>query len=189
VSPIFPPIFPRGGFTWASGAGRIIRLARTLEAPAGRPGLLTPPGSELSCPIMGKVAVPDTVKRLVGRFDLGRKVFLSGDYKEEQLRAEFGQRTCRLRFLNPFSVTPADVLGQVYEQFLGKVIRLTAGHQAKVEAKPEVRKAGEPQPARLTNVCRCSKILPMSAQGRAALTGAELNTMSPRFPDPAHVGA
>ena len=37
---------------------------------------------------------------------------------------------------------PADILGQVYEQFLGKVIRLTAGHQAKVEYKPEVRKAG-----------------------------------------------
>ena len=29
-----------------------------------------------------------------------------------------------------FSVLPADILGQVYEQFLGKVIRLTAGHQA-----------------------------------------------------------
>ncbi|WP_332450659.1 Eco57I restriction-modification methylase domain-containing protein [Methanoculleus sp.] len=41
-----------------------------------------------------------------------------------------------------FSVFPADVLGQVYEQFLGKVIRLTAGHQAKVEEKPEVKKAG-----------------------------------------------
>ena len=34
---------------------------------------------------------------------------------------------------------PADILGQVYEQFLGKVIRLTAGHQAKVEEKPEVK--------------------------------------------------
>jgi hypothetical protein len=30
----------------------------------------------------------------------------------------------------------------VYEQFLGKVIRLTKGHQAKVEEKPEVKKAG-----------------------------------------------
>jgi hypothetical protein len=30
----------------------------------------------------------------------------------------------------------------VYEQFLGKVIRLTEGHQAKVEDKPEVKKAG-----------------------------------------------
>ncbi len=41
-----------------------------------------------------------------------------------------------------FSVLPADILGQVYEQFLGQVIRLTAGHRAKVEAKPEVKKAG-----------------------------------------------
>lgn len=41
-----------------------------------------------------------------------------------------------------FSVLPADILGQVYEQFLGKVIRLTEGGQAKVEEKPEVRKAG-----------------------------------------------
>lgn len=41
-----------------------------------------------------------------------------------------------------FSVLPADILGQVYEQFLGKVIRLTAGHRAVVEFKPEVKKAG-----------------------------------------------
>ncbi len=41
-----------------------------------------------------------------------------------------------------FSVMPPDILGQVYEQFLGKVIRLTPSHQAKVEEKPEVRKAG-----------------------------------------------
>jgi hypothetical protein len=41
-----------------------------------------------------------------------------------------------------FSALPGDVLGQVYEQFLGKVIRLTAGHRAVVEEKPEVRKAG-----------------------------------------------
>jgi SAM-dependent methyltransferase len=41
-----------------------------------------------------------------------------------------------------FSVLPIMVLGNIYEQFLGKVIRLTASHQAKVEEKPEVRKAG-----------------------------------------------
>ena len=41
-----------------------------------------------------------------------------------------------------FSVFPAEILGQVYEQFLGKVIRLTRTGQAKVEEKPEVRKAG-----------------------------------------------
>jgi len=41
-----------------------------------------------------------------------------------------------------FAALPADILGQVYEQLLGKVIRLTAGHRAKIEEKPEVRKAG-----------------------------------------------
>ena len=41
-----------------------------------------------------------------------------------------------------FSVLSADILGQVYEQFLGKVIRLTDGHRAVVEEKPEVKKAG-----------------------------------------------
>jgi len=41
-----------------------------------------------------------------------------------------------------FSVLPVEMLGQVYEQFLGKVIRLTPAHRAKVEEKPEVKKAG-----------------------------------------------
>ena len=41
-----------------------------------------------------------------------------------------------------FSVLGADILGSVYEQFLGKVIRLTAGNRAVVEDKPEVKKAG-----------------------------------------------
>ena len=41
-----------------------------------------------------------------------------------------------------FSVLPADILGQVYEQFLGKVIVLDAKHKATVEEKPEVKKAG-----------------------------------------------
>jgi hypothetical protein len=41
-----------------------------------------------------------------------------------------------------FGVLPVEILGTVYERFLGNVIRLTAGHQAKVEKKPGVRKAG-----------------------------------------------
>jgi len=41
-----------------------------------------------------------------------------------------------------FSVLPADILGSVYDQFLGKVITQTAGHRAVVEDKPEVKKAG-----------------------------------------------
>jgi hypothetical protein len=41
---------------------------------------------------MGNQA-PDTLLRLVQRFERDRKAFQSGDYKEEQLRLEF---------LNPF---------------------------------------------------------------------------------------
>ena len=41
-----------------------------------------------------------------------------------------------------FGVMPVEILGTVYERFLGNVIRLSAGHHAKVELKPEVRKAG-----------------------------------------------
>ena len=41
-----------------------------------------------------------------------------------------------------FSAISADILGQVYERFLGREIHLTAGHHARVEEKPEVRKQG-----------------------------------------------
>ncbi len=41
-----------------------------------------------------------------------------------------------------FNVMSIEILGSIYERFLGKTIRLTASHQAKVEEKPEVRKAG-----------------------------------------------
>ncbi|MFA6961075.1 MAG: N-6 DNA methylase [Opitutaceae bacterium] len=41
-----------------------------------------------------------------------------------------------------FAVVSADILGHVYEQFLGKVIQLDGPHKVKVEEKPEVRKAG-----------------------------------------------
>lgn len=41
-----------------------------------------------------------------------------------------------------FSVLPVEILGNAYEQFLGKVIRITPAHHAKIEEKPEVRKAG-----------------------------------------------
>jgi len=41
-----------------------------------------------------------------------------------------------------FSVFQADILGQVYERFLGKIIRLTPGNRAVVENKPEIKKAG-----------------------------------------------
>jgi type I restriction-modification system DNA methylase subunit len=41
-----------------------------------------------------------------------------------------------------FSVIGVEILGSVYEQFLGKVIRLTKGHNAIIEEKPEVKKSG-----------------------------------------------
>jgi len=50
----------------------------------------------------------------------------------------------RLYYPSPyaFEVIPADILGQIYERFLGKVIELSAGGGARIEEKPEVRKAG-----------------------------------------------
>lgn len=41
-----------------------------------------------------------------------------------------------------FSVISPEILGDIYENFLGSVIRLTPSHQAKIEQKPEVKKAG-----------------------------------------------
>ena len=41
-----------------------------------------------------------------------------------------------------FSVLSPEILGSIYENFLGSQIRLTPSHQAKVELKPEVQKAG-----------------------------------------------
>jgi type I restriction-modification system DNA methylase subunit/predicted type IV restriction endonuclease len=41
-----------------------------------------------------------------------------------------------------FSVMPVEIMGQVYEQFLGKVISVASDHRVAIEEKPEVRKAG-----------------------------------------------
>ncbi|MFZ1800742.1 MAG: TaqI-like C-terminal specificity domain-containing protein [Chitinophagaceae bacterium] len=41
-----------------------------------------------------------------------------------------------------FSVLGVEILGSAYEQFLGKQIKLSPGHKAVIEEKPEVRKAG-----------------------------------------------
>lgn len=41
-----------------------------------------------------------------------------------------------------FSVLSVEILGSAYEQFLGKVIRIDKHGKAKIEEKPEVRKAG-----------------------------------------------
>ena len=41
-----------------------------------------------------------------------------------------------------FDIIEPEILGRIYEKFLGSKIRLTGEHRAKVEEKPEVRKAG-----------------------------------------------
>ena len=41
-----------------------------------------------------------------------------------------------------FAVLPVEILGTAYEQFLGKTITIDKAHKAKIEEKPEVRKAG-----------------------------------------------
>jgi type I restriction-modification system DNA methylase subunit len=41
-----------------------------------------------------------------------------------------------------FDMIEPEILGRIYERFLGSKIRLTENHQAKVEEKPEVRHAG-----------------------------------------------
>ena len=41
-----------------------------------------------------------------------------------------------------FSVLSVEILGSAYEQFLGKRIRIDSAHRARIEEKPEVRKAG-----------------------------------------------
>jgi len=41
-----------------------------------------------------------------------------------------------------FDMIEPEILGRIYERFLGSKIRLTVNHQAKVEEKPEVRHAG-----------------------------------------------
>ena len=111
---------------------------------------------------MGTLA-PDAVKRLVDRFDQDRKVFLSPDYKEEQLRAEFPNGpspTVRrsafgaCTFLDPFFAALGWDMGIVKNT----IRRLCEGGPA--QAGP---------PACLTNVCLHRKMQPMSAKGRLAL--------------------
>lgn len=63
---------------------------------------------------------------------------------EENLAIDFNvMREIVLETYNPylFDVIPLEVLGNIYEQYLGYTIRLT-DHQVKYELKPELRKAG-----------------------------------------------
>ncbi len=96
----------------------------------------------------------DAYKHLLNHFRLAESKYNSGifDFDADKITSALTiddkvLKTIILDLYHPkspyeFSVLGVEILGNVYEQFLGKVIRLTAGHQAKVATKPEVKKAG-----------------------------------------------
>ncbi len=79
-----------------------------------------------------------------------------------------------------FSVLPAEILGQIYEQFLGKVIRLDEGHNALVEDKPEVKKAGGVKytPAYIVEYIVQNTISPL-LEGKTLEEAAALRVLDP----------
>jgi hypothetical protein len=105
---------------------------------------------------------PDIYRRLVERFHRADERYNSGlfHFRGEKDRAEAHDELTPFLKIDDkplreilsslyyptspyeFSVLPSDILGHVYERFLGKVIRLTPAHHAKIEEKPEVRKSG-----------------------------------------------
>ena len=94
----------------------------------------------------------DIYKKLVKYFQQANNKYNSGLFKEEEFLQNLTIDDKILKSIitslyypecpYEFSVLPLELLGSIYEQFLGKTIRLTPSHQAKIEEKPEVRKAG-----------------------------------------------
>lgn len=93
----------------------------------------------------------DIYKKLIDVFKKANDKYNSGLFQEEEwLNNLIIDDRVLISIINElyypspyeFSVMPIEILGHVYEQFLGKTIRFTQSHQAKVEEKPEVRKAG-----------------------------------------------
>ena len=96
----------------------------------------------------------DIYKNLIPYFKYADDKYNSGifDFKTDKITASLiiDDRILKEIIINlyypnspyDFSVLNIEILGSVYERFLGKTIRLTSSHQAKVEEKPEVRKAG-----------------------------------------------
>ena len=97
---------------------------------------------------------PDIYKALLVYFKYADDKYNSGifDFKGDKVTVNLGIDDKILKEIitnlyypySPydFSVLSIEILGSVYERFLGKTIRLTSSHQAKVEEKPDVRKAG-----------------------------------------------
>jgi hypothetical protein len=111
-------------------------------------------GAEPYGSLLGLVNGADIYKRLVALYRRADARYNSGlfDFKADRLTTNLAiddkvlkpilQNLYYPQSPYEFSVLPVEILGNVYEQFLGKVIRLTKGHRAVVEEKPEVKKAG-----------------------------------------------
>jgi len=105
-------------------------------------------------PLLGRGAGGEAYKNLFELFQQADDKYNSGlfDFEKDQITSklkvdnkviksvieELYYPLCRYEF----SVMPVEVLGNAYEQFLGKVIRITPARSVKIEEKPEVRKAG-----------------------------------------------
>jgi len=111
-------------------------------------------GAEPYGSLLGLVNGADIHKRLIALYRKADTRYNSGlfDFKADRLTPHLAidDKVLKPILLNlyypqspyEFSVLPAEILGNVYEQFLGKVITLSKGHRATIEEKPEVKKAG-----------------------------------------------
>jgi hypothetical protein len=111
-------------------------------------------GAEPYMSLLALVNAPGIYQRLVALYRKADARYNSGlfDFRADRLTTDIAiddkvlkpilQNLYYPQSPYEFSVLPVEILGNVYEQFLGKVIRLTKGHRAVVEEKPEVKKAG-----------------------------------------------
>lgn len=96
----------------------------------------------------------DVYRNLFSQFHLADGKYNSGlfDFKKDKLSATLKVDAKVIRRVieelyypkcpYEFSVISVEILGSAYEQFLGKRIVVGKGHVARIEEKPEVRKAG-----------------------------------------------
>ncbi len=96
----------------------------------------------------------DAYKNLCGVFKDADNKYNSGlfDYKKDQITQDLKVTNKIIKGIiedlyypkseYDFKALPVEVLGNAYEQFLGKVITINRAHHAVIDYKPEVRKAG-----------------------------------------------
>lgn len=111
-------------------------------------------GVETNSQLQKAVAKGDSYKNLFNLFRQADDKYNSGlfDFKKDVItpKLKIDNKVLKIiinelyyPFCNyDFRVMPVEVLGNAYEQFLGKVIRTTPARSVKIEEKPEVRKAG-----------------------------------------------